>query len=632
MNESAPTTFFEELKRRHVVRVAVVYVATAFAALQGADVLVSSLELPDQTMKFLTVGMMVGLPIALVLAWAYEINREGLRRTVQDVGASRKPAHAGTKDDSWISPKTIAAAAALLLIGGAIGWLTRPAVPVGPTTAAGANWSALVALPAQVFAPEEEAYLADAIPNTLTTHLSQVADLEVRVPPSSIEFSAIGGDLGRLAEAYGVGGMILTSITAESGRFVLNVQLVEARTRNLIWSNQFSGPRGQYLELARSAADGIRAAVRPEAEVVALSQQTAASAEAELAFEKGRHAALRYIHDIRPGDFEAGMRFLEQSLVLDPGLSRAASWISRMYLARWEFADNEPEILAQIERWARTALELDPANGEAITSLAFHSLYTNPEASRPALEYAMQGVALEPQSGFALNGLGVTLEPYSTRLTLAAWQIARRVEPLFVYPAVNMALPLRSLNRLEEASASLEDALRLQPELPFALALNALLLADLGQTDAAAEGLDRIDAGDTPILDVIARFGVPFSSAYHTGNQAEIERLRTRAIDITQNLSAPYFTRTFTARIALETVRQHESLEQTLAFADQVSASLDYSREWLIALMDGKIDPSDPRLQRILTHHQSRQAELSEILDSARATGQIPDFLAGISE
>ena len=113
------------------------------------------------------------------------------------------------------------------------------------------------------------------------------------MPPSSVEVERVRGNLGKLADAYGVSAFVVTSLTADTNRLVLNVQLVEARSRRLMWSRDFEGRRDGYLALARNAAEELRGAVRPQAAAV-VAQSTTSNSDAELAYQRGMHHFHRY--------------------------------------------------------------------------------------------------------------------------------------------------------------------------------------------------------------------------------------------------------------------------------------------------------------------------------------------------
>ena len=110
--------FFEELKRRKVVRVAVVYGAVAWAVLQVADIVLPALGLPGKMMTGLVVLLGLGFPVALGLAWAFDLTGEGVKRT--------EPSAEGSSSQGWVSARTLAAAAVLVAAGWLGGRLTHP--------------------------------------------------------------------------------------------------------------------------------------------------------------------------------------------------------------------------------------------------------------------------------------------------------------------------------------------------------------------------------------------------------------------------------------------------------------------------------------------------------------------------
>ena len=120
----------------------------------------------------------------------------------------------------------MAAGVAAVVALGLVGWFLAGRSVV-PTVEA----ASIVALPAKVYGAEEFHYLTDAIPATLSTHLAQVEGLDTKVPPTSLEFEQVKGDLKRIAEAFQVSACVLSSVSVERERLVLDVQLVEPRSQ-----------------------------------------------------------------------------------------------------------------------------------------------------------------------------------------------------------------------------------------------------------------------------------------------------------------------------------------------------------------------------------------------------------------
>ena len=174
-----------------------------------------------------------------------------------------------------------------------------------------AETPSVVALPSEVYGAPEFAYLTDAVPATLSTHLAQVKGLETKVPPTKLELEPIRGNLTRVAEVYGITACVLASVTAEGNLLVLNVQLVEPRTRRLRWSHQYEGPRGQYLDVVRQAADGLRQVLRPDASPVVASAALTKNSDAELALRRGQHYEDRYNNRHDQADFDPRILVIE---------------------------------------------------------------------------------------------------------------------------------------------------------------------------------------------------------------------------------------------------------------------------------------------------------------------------------
>ncbi len=162
----------------------------------------------------------------------------------------------------------------------------------------------IVALPSKVYGSEENRFLADAIPNALSTHLSQVQGLETKLPPTNIELERVDGDLMKLAQAYGVNALIASSITTDKNRFILNVQLIEAGTRRLLWSRDYDGTKENYLGLVQTAADGLRSALHPTSSPLPAGESSPGSNDAELVFQRGYFHMRSYANLKKPEDFD----------------------------------------------------------------------------------------------------------------------------------------------------------------------------------------------------------------------------------------------------------------------------------------------------------------------------------------
>ena len=252
----------------------------------------------------------------------------------------------------------------------------------------------VVALPAQVLGAQELGFLTDAIPSTLSTQLGQVEGLDMKVPPTSIEFEKIHRDLAVIADLYRVTTCIVSSITAtDPEHFVLNVQLVEPRSGRIIWGERYEGPRGSYLELARQAADGIRQKLRPAASSVTAATGQTANSEAELALREGTYFLNRFNNSHQSEHFDLAFKALQHALALDPGLADAAGQIAMLHRLKWEASRtaSAKDLIPEIERWANQALAITPRCSRAWSALFWAEIMRPSVDRRKLLDYGSQG-------------------------------------------------------------------------------------------------------------------------------------------------------------------------------------------------------------------------------------------------
>ncbi len=203
--------------------------------------------------------------LARVLDRLLEKDRERRYQAAEDVSRDLRAIEEGARPRRWRAAQATAWPrhwrAALLgggaLVLGAVFLLRVDAVRQRIFRASEA--AIVVALPAQVYGAPEYEYLTDAVPASLSTHLTGVDGLETKVPPSAAELQPIRGDLTRVAEVYGVTVCVLSSVTADGDRLALNVQLVEPRTRRVQWSQQY---RGTARALSGACTAGSRGLTR----------------------------------------------------------------------------------------------------------------------------------------------------------------------------------------------------------------------------------------------------------------------------------------------------------------------------------------------------------------------------------
>jgi serine/threonine protein kinase/tetratricopeptide (TPR) repeat protein len=481
--------------------------------------------------------------------------------------------------------------------------------------------ASIVALPSRVFGPTEEGYLTDAIPNTLSTHLTRVEGLETKVPPTSLDLERVGGDVDKVVDIYGVEAYVMTSITAEPERFVLTTQLVDAESRNLLWSGEFEGTRGTYIDLVRKAADGLCSWLRPRASPLVLPKG-ALSSEAELALRRGQYFQNRYNNLHKEEDFELGLEALQQALEIDPSLAQAAALIAFMYGSRWEAGDQDAP--AELERWAKKAMELDSRNSLAWMTKAWAREITSPENVTGILEDSLKAAMLGPREAISQHALGSSMDRVSTYLSLAGYREAIKLEPLYLYPYNAVAIDVWHLGRPEEALHPVETVIGLEPN-SFGLATKWVLLQELGRNDEADLIFERAFAVAEP-------FPLVYDSlpAYLALRQPDIappsalEQALHRLDDPENHPLRARWVATYLLPPVIST-GQRELAFRIISRLEERKIQQPYDMLMLSPVYEPLRD--DERFQVVLAKARSRFETYLEILDAARARGELPPYL-----
>ena len=346
----------------------------------------------------------------------------------------------------------------------------------------------LVALPAKVFGGDGDAFLADAIPSFLSTYLNQVEGLETKVPPSSVDVDRLQGDLARIAEAYNVHSLVLSLVTAQKRKLTLNVQLVEARTRRMIWSREYQGTRARYHQLLRDAADGIREAACPQAGTLPTAK-TVSQVELDLLLHRGLYQSSLFVNRSRKEDFEAAAEAFTRILEANPRRADVAAELARLHLARFGSAPME-EFAPAARKWAMQALDIDPrqARGWSVLSSLEMADY------RRKLECALKGAAFGDRDAYCQVELSVAMARSSYVLSLEASRQASSIDPLVVRGPIAEAILQAGLGRRLEGLESIERALRIEPDNPMALFGKSQILVMNEQPEEAKAMLPELEA------------------------------------------------------------------------------------------------------------------------------------------
>ena len=418
-----------------------------------------------------------------------------------------------------LSPAAIVVLSVAVVVTAATGFWWR-----GRSAASAASPS-IVVLPAEISGPQATAgyeYLKDAVPATLSTRLSTIEGIETKVPPTTLEWEAARRDVQQVVRAYAVRYYLSPHVYAEQDRLALTLQLVQADTRRMIWSHDYSGTAAGYQTLIGNAAEDLRGVLRPSAPH-AIEAGTRAS-DSELAFQEGHHYWDRYNSLHQPADFDRAHAALQRALVLDPRNADAAAELAFLYEFKFEGGTPVAEVMPEMRRWTDQALRIDPHNGVALVALADMELL-KPDADRSImLHNALKGAFYAPRAPIVHNLLGVALGSASLSLRIVAQEQSYELDPLYRAVINNLANAYYTQNRSADAVALVETAIARQPALTSLRGTTIEALIDLNRLDAAQAIVDEIKGRMPPAGLLLRQYelleargdpgaGVPLSAA-----------------------------------------------------------------------------------------------------------------------
>src|SRR6184192_3429233 len=360
-----PATFLTELKRRKVYRVAVAYAIVAWLQIQAASILFPTFEAPPWVMKVFVTAVILGFPVALILAWAFELTPEGLRRSEEVAPRESKTRKPGSK---WTAVIVTAALLATALLAFQFVRTRRsPAIEPAKQTAPTATLDKSVAvLPFENLSSDKEnAFFAQGIQDEIITTLSRISGLRVISRTSTAHYKSAPENLPETARDLRVSNILEGSVQKAGDRVHINVQLIKAETDAHLWAQSYNRELtdifGVEAEVAKSIADSLQATLSPQ-EKARVETKPTTNADAYVLYLRGREYQTRPDNLLQ--DFKSAINLFEQAVKLDPKFALAHARLSATASVVYHFY--EPTEMwkqkAQIE--ALESLRLQPNLGE----------------------------------------------------------------------------------------------------------------------------------------------------------------------------------------------------------------------------------------------------------------------------
>jgi TolB-like protein len=381
--------FFEEVKRRKVYRVAAAYIIVAAGIIQLASAAFPAWELPNWALRLVIVLLLLGFPIALILAWAYDITAQGVRAT-STIGTPR----------SHRRRNTIMLVATGVAISAAAGFFLLPRV------AARKLDKSIAVLPFENLSEEKtNAFFADGMQDEILTNLARIADLKVISRTSVMQYkSGIARNLREIGQQLGVAHVVEGSVQRSGNRVRVNAQLVDVSTDRHLWGQTYDRDLADVFaiqsEIAKSIADQLEAKLS-SAEKDAIERAPTSDITAFDLYTLAKNLCLTaFGSSTTKADLLRAAHLLNQAVARDPSFLEAYCLLAVAHDGVYFIGfDHTPARLAQAESAVQTASRLQPNAGETHLARAQHLYwgYLDYDGALAELEVAAQGLPNDPQ-------------------------------------------------------------------------------------------------------------------------------------------------------------------------------------------------------------------------------------------
>jgi adenylate cyclase len=486
------TSVLGELKRRHVFRVAVAYAAGAWLLVQVASVVFPAFSAPNWALTFVIILVGLGFPLALALAWAYDITPGGVRRTLDlDAGAEQAAPDSGTAVAVLPQPQP-----------------DRRSVAALPFTNMSGD-------------PENE-YFSDGITEEILTHLAQIHQLRVISRTSVMRYKNTTMSLREIARELGVATILEGSVRRAGSRVRISAQLSNAATDDHLWAQSYDRELTDVFAVQADVATNIAHALNAQitaAERSRIEKRPTWDLKAYEQYLRASHFGER----VTPHDMRTAIRLYEEAIRRDPGFALAYVGLTNVYLNMPYFASVEPRSVFEPARTAvRRALELDPELAEARTADAAIRLHYDWdwEGSEKALRKEHALAPSSPMPAFWRAAHALLRERFEEALEYI--DEALRLNPFSPLIKVHQAAFLCYAGQPEMALSVAQEVAERDPGFGFAYYVQGLALRLLGRYDEAITAFLRA-------AELYREDGLPYGSLALTyaaaGQPAEAQRI-----------------------------------------------------------------------------------------------------------
>src|SRR6266516_2039287 len=448
--------FFAELKRRNVYKVAVAYIVTGWALAQGIAQVFPVFDIPNWAVRLIVLAIVIGFPIALAMAWVFELTPEGRKRTEAD---DAMPGTAQQKKHAWIYVVVIAGLFSIGLFF--LGRYTARNSSSGSSNEFSAKSIAVLPLLNESGDPKDE-YFSDGLSEELIAALAQIRELKVIDRSSSFRFKERREESKTIGEKLGVTTLLEGTVRKQGERVRIVAELINAADGIELWTQTFDRELKDIFAVQAEIANAVAASLKVTllgADERSTTKPATTNTEAHNAYLLGHY----YFQRRNLEDYRKAVSYFDEAIRLDPDYALAYAERSEAWSLIGDLTGQRTTAWPKARSDAEKAVAIAPELAEARAALGWVRFFADWKFAE-GLSEIKRAKELSPANPTA-NDLLARVIIYLGRLDEAERQARQAVEldPLSIPPQNNLARVLFVEGKLDEADAIARKAAELQP-------------------------------------------------------------------------------------------------------------------------------------------------------------------------